>query len=112
VLAHRAELALDEAQVKQLEDLDREREKQDAEVRAQRGPSARADRARMEARSSRARRSGQPGDAAGGALRRLLDDDDTRAYLMAEQVLRPEQRERARDIAERYRESRSDERSP
>ncbi len=32
------------------------------------------------------------------------DDNDTAAYLRAEEVLRPEQRERAREIAERYRE--------
>ena len=111
VLANRAELALDEAQVKQLEELDHEREKRDADVLAQRGPSPRTDRALLGGTTSgRSRRGERAGGAAPGEIQRLLDDDDTRAFLAAEQVLRPEQRERARAFAERYREDRFDDR--
>jgi hypothetical protein len=42
---------------------------------------------------------------------RIRSDNDTAAYLQAEEILRPEQRERAREIAERYREELYDQRA-
>ena len=41
----------------------------------------------------------------------MMDDNDTRAYLEAEGYLDDAQRERARDIAEKYREDLYDRRS-
>jgi hypothetical protein len=48
--------------------------------------------------------------ARAAALQSKLDDADTAAWLSAEDVLDPSRRERARDVAERYREALADQR--
>jgi hypothetical protein len=48
--------------------------------------------------------------ARAAALQSKLDDADTAAWLSAENVLDPSRRERARDVAEKYREALADQR--
>jgi len=134
VLASRGELGMSEQQVSALEELDAKLERTDAPLReelrahheAKKGP------ARPEGRGGqgmpgggmqgggmgrglgrgggsqgggRMRPEGPAGEAFDpGAVHQKLDDNDTAAYLEAEQVLSEAQRPRAREIASRYRE--------
>ena len=130
VLAHRSELQLDEVQVSRLEeiagDLQRKRERLAAPA-ASAPASSDAPAARDSAGAARpAEGERGPGRSRGGHRGREKSHDapppqvdpesawneaDTAAYLRAESLLRPEQRERARDIAERYREELYDQRA-
>jgi hypothetical protein len=92
VLAHRGELGLDGDQVKRLERIDDDLQRRNAELPAAPPPERSGGRrARGEQR--------RPADPD-----RIRNENDTAAYFEAEQVLRPEQRDRAREIAEKYRE--------
>jgi hypothetical protein len=99
VLAHRGELGLDDAQVKRLERIDEDLQRRNAELPAAPPP----DRSGTRRARGEQRRPADP--------ERFRNDNDTAAYLEAEQVLRPEQRDRAREIAEKYREELYDERA-
>jgi hypothetical protein len=103
VLAHRTELGLDDDQVRRLQGIDDELQRRNAELPAaapagrpggRRGPGPRGDARRPPADPERVR-----------------NDNDTAAYLRAEEILRPDQRDRAREIAERYREELYDQRA-
>lgn len=132
VLGHRAELGLDDDQVRRLEAIDDDLQRQNAALGARAAPGPGASRLPEGAQPTEGR-SGN-GSAAGGAMGRhrggprgaggraappiagrapgpTADDNDTAAYYRAEEVLRPEQRERAREIAERYREDLYDQRA-
>src|SRR5512133_118295 len=126
VLAHRSELQLDDDQVSRLEelagDLQRKRERLAAPVT--RGPSSSdapgaPDSAGAARPTEDQRGPGRPAPRGGHRGRGAKSHDtlaapvdpenawneaDTAAYLRAESLLRPEQRDRARDIAERFRE--------
>jgi hypothetical protein len=117
VLEHRNELELDDAQVAKLLDIEKELERRQDEVRPVRQPARPSDNAGR-GDDSGPRRGGHnrgAGDAPRGRTRprasppgsvdRVLDDADTEAYYQAENVLKIEQRERAREIAEQYREN-------
>jgi hypothetical protein len=106
VLARRAELALDDDQVRRLERIDDDLQRRNAEL-----PAAAAER------RPGGRRGSGPTGSKGEPRRppadpeRVRNDNDTAAYLQAEEILRPEQRDRAREIAERYREELYDQRA-
>src|SRR5512133_2802953 len=123
VLAHRSELQLDDDQVSRLgelaDDLQRKRERLAAPVT--RGPSSSAAPAARDsvrpAEDGRGPGRTQPRGGHRGRGEKSHDtpaapvdpesawnEADTAAYLRAESLLRPEQRDRARDIAERFRE--------
>ncbi|HTN52375.1 MAG TPA: hypothetical protein VML50_08245 [Anaeromyxobacter sp.] len=120
VLEHRAELALDEAQVARLEEAERGLEKELAAVPGSR-PAAPVGAPAGEAARPPGRGHGGgggegqgkhggrgQGSPGGQDPDQRRDDADTRAFLQVEEVFRPEQRERAREIAEAYREARYD----
>lgn len=133
VLAHRLELGIDDEQVRRLEAIDDQLQRQNAALTNRPAPGSAAGPvtapggsppgdARPGSGSAgegmgrhRGGRRGVPGRAGPGDERRdavrTADDNDTAAYLQAEQVLRPEQRDRAREIAERYREELYDQRA-
>jgi hypothetical protein len=118
VLRHGDELHLDEDQVRQLQALD----EQLAEANAKLGGDRPARRPPPDAGPpthglgmglgpSRPRRGavlapggGPTAAPIGPTLEQTLEDNDTRAYLRAESILTDAQRERARAIAEEYRE--------
>jgi hypothetical protein len=134
VLGHRAELGLDEEQVARLQSIDDDLQERQA-ARAARppakastgsdGPPAGAPPAPRPGAAEdagaggmgrhRGGHRGTPGGPDGGrgtaGPQRTWDDEDTAAYLRAEQILRPDQRDRAREIAEQYREELYDERA-
>jgi hypothetical protein len=151
VLAHRGELGLSDAQLKQLEARDAALQKQVDDLRQQLAGTSSRRRdggARREGGSGASegatpppptanawpegtggagghrangmggrrglggRSAGNPRDPAAraAALQAEIDDADTAAWLSAEALLQESQRERARDIAEKYREALADER--
>src|SRR5262249_7660911 len=118
VLLHRDELGLTQAQVEGLQQRDDALAREQAAIRARLASSSTA-------------RSGSPttpsGNPGRGRHRRgsapqtqthppdlltQLDDDDTRAYLDAEQLLTEQQRPRAQEIASAYREALYDQQHP
>jgi len=124
VLEHRDELRLSVVQLGQLEDLDERLAQRNAALRDAPDPKAKPPAAASPAppaqrggftMSRGGGGMGTGGRSRGGAknpetahppesLEERMDDNDTRAYLEAEEiVLQPEQRERAREIAEDYR---------
>jgi len=126
VIAHRAELRLDDGQVGRLQELDDDLNRQRDRLGA---PAPRPAAARdagavappgAPSPADDARHAGSAGHHGGGRHARrekgadapapldresAWNDADTAAYLRAEEVLRPEQRDAAREIAERYREA-------
>jgi hypothetical protein len=132
VLSHRSELRLDDDQVRRLERMDDELQRRNAELPAgSSSPRRGGEGARQGGRPAErdaeggAEGMGRPGGRHGpGSPRakgeprrapadpdRVRADNDTAAYLQAEELLRPEQRDRAREIAERYREELYDQRN-
>ena len=119
VLVARGELNLTEEQVHQLEKMDEQLEKANASVRSEiqritQGEStptpSGGSAGRRPGGAGRGRR-GEPGAGSArtgrvplGTLQQRIDDNDTQAYLQAENVLTPEQQPRAREIASRFRE--------
>jgi len=122
VLAHRSELALDDGQISRLEQLDRELARKQEALRSEAAPSRDGTERRPPgdgaprggARGGGGGRGGRkpPGAEAKAAkpLQQQLDDADTAAFLEAEALLRVEQRDPAREIAERHREQVYDQR--
>jgi hypothetical protein len=130
VLEHREELALTDEQVRQLIQLDQERDKADATMRDQSqkksagqgnasgGGSGVAPRmggrgmggmGRMGGGGMGRRGGARSGDGQSGdrpTLQERIDDDDTKAFLAAEPIFDESQRDRACEIAEDYREKR------
>jgi hypothetical protein len=120
VLAHRDELSLDDDQVKRLEQVQSDLDKKDAEIRqgssaGTGGQAPASDAQQVGEGHQRGRGTGFGHSRSRGAskrtqgptesgLERALDDLDTAAFLEAEEILRAGQRERAREIAEKYRE--------
>jgi hypothetical protein len=126
VLARREELRLEEAQVARLSEIQADLDREDAELRdrfvrlASRRGASRSDANDGAPQGSAPRRRGRRAEPAGeratgradGAAPRSTDDSvehafedaDTRAFLRAEPVFTQAQWERAREIAERYRE--------
>ena len=126
VIAHRSELRLDDAQIGRLQELDDDLQRQRDRLGA---PAPRPAAARdagavappgAPSPADDARHAGSAGHHGGGRHARrekgadapapldresAWNDADTAAYLRAEEVLRPEQRDAAREIAERYREA-------
>jgi len=114
VLGHRPELGLDDEQVAELERLERKLEREQASIvealpGAQRAPGG-VETAQRRGSGGHSRtgkaRDREPTPAASVTDR--LDDADTAAFLEAERALRDPQRERAREIAESYREALAD----
>jgi hypothetical protein len=122
VLAHRDELLLDDKQVAQLVELQRQLERDDIEAQEKLAAPARDGAGRPDG-------SGRPGLHRGrfGGPRRhdessgkpvdreevvaaAVADNDTRAFLRVEPILSAEQWDRARAIAEKYRAEYSDKR--
>ncbi len=129
VLAHRGELELDDRQVQKLEAIDDELQRNygagtpstpavsPGGSTPQEALQPAGGRPRDEGSSAEAmgrHREGHRGNGGRGesgakppkpsARGRSWDDADTAAYYRAEEILRPDQRERAREIAEKYRE--------
>jgi len=121
VLTHRAELSLDDDQVKRFEQVQSDLDKKDAEIRqgssaGTGGQASASDGAQQVGEGhQRGRGTGSGHSRSRGAskrnqgptgsdVERALDDQDTAAFLEAEEILRADQRERAREIAEKYRE--------
>jgi hypothetical protein len=122
VLAHRSELGLDEEQVRRLEAIDATLQKQQLGVGAPTPSSAAAGPrpgAGADAGGDPPSRKGRHREGGSGRGRRdpdrapetTWDENDTAAYYRAEQILGPEQRDRAREIAELYREELYDQRA-
>ena len=114
VLGHRPELGLDDEQVAELERLERKLEREQASIvealpGVQRAPGG-VETARRRGSGGHSRtekaRDREPTPAASVTDR--LDDADTAAFMEAERALRDPQRERAREIAESYREALAD----
>jgi hypothetical protein len=137
VLLHRDELGLSDDQVHAMQDLDEQLAEANAKLRApERRLAPDAGTAQQPSAGMSRRGAGMGGMGMGGRMGRgggrryggvpaangerapgrsiadRLDDNDTRAYLEAEKVLTDAQRERARDIAEEYREALYDRRHP
>jgi hypothetical protein len=136
VLAHRTELGLDDDQVRKLEAIDEDLQRRNAAL-GSRSTSSAGDSPRAGASPSEGARPGSEGASgegsgghrggrrgAGGGPgsredhgrtavdpERISDQNDTAAYYRAEEVLRPEQRDRARELAESYREDLYDQRA-
>ena len=118
VLEHRDELGLTVVQVGQMEDLDERLAQRNAALHdvpagQQPKPSAASPRPPSMRRGMGMGRGSSPGGSGRRpetarppeSIEERMDDNDTHAYLEAEAiVLTPEQRERAHDIAEDYRE--------
>jgi hypothetical protein len=119
---HRDELRLDDDQVRQLQELDDQLAAANAKLGGDRparhlgpdaGPSAPRRGVGMGMGSGGFGRGNRAPRVSGGVaepvhlgptLEQTMDDNDTRAYLRAEAALTDAQRERAREIAEEYRE--------
>jgi hypothetical protein len=128
VLSHRTELALGDDQVKRLEQMQAELDKKDAEIRegvlvdsggeasaTQPGqqPGEGHQRGRGTGSAGRSRAHGASKRSQGSTasdVERALDEQDTATFLRSEEIFRADQRERAREIAEKYREDLYDER--
>jgi hypothetical protein len=120
VLAHRGELGLEAAQVKQLEARDGALQKEIADLRERLAAVPSRGRAGGGGRGGGGGMGGRHGGGGGRAaqdpaarasdLQAKIDDADTSAWLAAEALLQESQRERARAIAEKYREALADER--
>jgi hypothetical protein len=125
VLAHRGELALDDKQVGQLMDIQKQLDRENAEAQEGLAPRAerRASRQGAGGQDRPARQRGGPGGNRGGsetrhpastdrdeALAESLGNNDAQAFLLAEPVFTASQWERARVIAEKYRVDYSDRR--
>jgi hypothetical protein len=117
VLQHRGELQLSDEQVRRLQDLDDQLERQNAALRqeadkrqTQGQPSGGAFRGAMGGRSGMGGRSiggsrSPPSNANGPkSIEERIDDNDTSAYLEAEKVLTESQTPQAWEIASRFRE--------
>src|SRR5215813_685856 len=119
VLQHKGELQLSEEQVRRLQDLNDQLERQNAALRQEADkkkaggqPPSNALQPGMGGRS----RGGMGGHATGGkrgapsnangpmSAEERMDDNDTNAYLEAEKVFSESQRPRALEIASRFRE--------
>jgi len=119
VLQHKGELQLSEEQVRRLQDLNDQLERQNAALRQEADkkkaggqPPSNALQPVMGGRS----RGGMGGHATGGkrgapsnasgpmSAEERMDDNDTNAYLEAEKVFSESQRPRALEIASRFRE--------
>ena len=119
VLQHKGELQLSEEQVRRLQDLNDQLERQNAALRQEADkkkaggqPPSNALQPGMGGRS----RGGMGGHATGGkrgapsnamgpmSAEERMDDNDTNAYLEAEKFLSESQRPRALEIASRFRE--------
>jgi hypothetical protein len=134
VLLHRQELALDDDQVREMLEIDQKLADRNAALRSAppaddkpakppAGGAGRGAGGGLHMAGGRAAMGGMGAPAPpkprsdGSAhpprnLQDRIDDNDTKAYLEAEQVLRPEQIEPARDFAEKYREELFDRRTP
>lgn len=119
VLASRGELNLTEEQVHQLEKMDEQLEKANAPIRSEIQRMTQGESSPTQGGASAGRRAGgagrsrrgEPGGGSArtvrapmGTLQQRIDDNDTQAYLQAENVLTPEQQPRAREIASHFRE--------
>ncbi len=119
VLAARGELNLTVEQLRQLEKMDEQLEKANAPMRSEIQRVAQGEATSNQGGASTGRRAGGAGSrrrgegGAGsarirqdalGTLQQRIDDNDTQAYLQAENVLTPAQQPRAREIASRFRE--------
>jgi hypothetical protein len=118
VLEHRRELKLSDGQVRRLQDLDDQLERQNAALRQ--GADKRQTKGESLSRPPRGGMGGRPrggmGRSTGEArsppssanepksVEERIDDNDTNAYLEAEKVLTESQRPPALQIAERFRE--------
>ncbi len=125
VLQHQDELQLTGEQVRRLQDLDDQLERQnaalrqEAEKRQSQGPSSGGAFGRGMGGRSRGAAGGRsmggtrsaPSTATGPkSAEERMDDNDTSAYLEAEKVLTEAQRARAMEIASRFRQERWDRR--
>jgi hypothetical protein len=127
VLLHRGELDLSDRQAEQLGELEAALDRQNRELRASPGAARGNDASHGRTEDADRPDPGPPGAGSHGrrrapgrsshaqpdvaqAIARAMDDNDKQAYLRAEEVLTPSQRERARDIAEQYREHKYDDR--
>ncbi len=123
VLSDRAALRLDDDQAKRLEQLQADLDRRQADIRQGKATPAapevttnaagarpvegrrRSGRALGDSTGSQRGRDASKGSRGGGAnVDRALDDADTAAFLEAEKIFRDGQRERAREVAEKYRE--------
>ena len=119
VLAARGELNLTVEQLRQLEKMDEQLEKANAPMRSEIQRITQGESSPTQSGGSAGRRAGgagrgRPGEPGAGSartgraplgtLQQRIDDNDTQAYLQAENVLTPEQQPRAREIASRFRE--------
>jgi hypothetical protein len=125
VLAHRSELGLDDEQVRRLEAIDVTLQRQQLGVGmptpSSAGASPRPDAGAGAGGDPPSRKGGRHREGGPGRGRRdpdhasapetTWDENDTAAYYRAEQILGPEQRDRAREIAEQYREELYDQRA-
>ena len=123
-LLHREDLGLDADQVKEMQEIDEQLAEANAKLLEGRherranpdagtagrggfgmGPGSGTGMGRRGRGGGGPRRqaSGQA-EPSGSAIEQRLEDNDTRAYLRAEQVLTDAQREKAREYAEAYRE--------
>lgn len=121
VILHRAELGLSDDQVRQMQQIDEQRAQADAKLQEVPAPKRDPQRQRQVAPGGMGGRGGRrgmgmgrlprasasSGDGADRAERveQRMDDNDTNAFLAAEEALTDEQRDKARDIAEDYREA-------
>jgi hypothetical protein len=117
VLSHRGELGLTDAEVSELERRDETLQKQIEEIRAAALPEGSSGGGHRGGGLGGGRPAGGRGSATArdpsaraASLQSRLDDADTAAWLSAESVLAEARREKARDVAEKYREALADER--
>jgi len=119
VLVQRQELGLDEAEVRGLWRIDDDLASRQA-ITLREAATAHPPKAASEGEGALERRGG--GHHAGGTVRaeakaspadrdEIWNDNDTAAFREAEGLLRPDQVDRAREIAERFRERRYDARA-
>jgi hypothetical protein len=123
VLLHRDELGLSDEQVHALQDLDNDLAEANAKI-AEGPPRRPAPDAGTASGSVGMRGTGMgrghgqrhaapaPAERRGTPVEQRMDDNDTHAFLRAEEILTDAQRDRARDIAEEYREALYDRRHP
>jgi hypothetical protein len=127
VLLHRQELALTDEQVRAMQDIDERLAEVNAKVAE--GPTLHRIAPDAGTPQSGLRMTGMGGRGSGGShggykpdpppqelinaqIEKRQDENDTRSYLRAEQVLTEEQRAKAREYAEQYREALYDRRHP
>jgi len=117
VLLHRDELGLTAAQVDALQQRDDALAREQAAIRKRlaSGPDPRSASPSPSGSPGHGRHRGSPpppSQTRPPDLLTRLDDDDTRAYLDAEQLLTEQQRPRAQEIASAYREALYDQQHP